>query len=175
MASAQSIGVFFDTGATDCDATIGGFAPATWYIIGLLGGASAGGITGAEFRQDGTPAGWFMTPTANPLANLTIGSPTAGGANSAFPDCQQGAGGLVLLYTVGGFAATAAVPETYLTIDRHTTPSSPDRQCASQILCDAPVFTQICVGAGQAIINGRPCTVGVEPTSWSKMKALYQN
>jgi hypothetical protein len=172
----QSNGVFFDQTATDCDATIPANSPATWYIIAILGGPSAGGITGAEFRQDGTPGTYFMSANANPAANLTIGNPLTGGCNIAFPDCQTGGGtGHVLLYTINGFASGDAVPQTYLSILKHTTPSRPDLQCPLLVLCDAPVYTQVCVGGGQAIVNGVPCTVAVEPKSWSQVKSLYGN
>jgi hypothetical protein len=55
----------------------------------------------------------------------------------------------------------------------HTTPSNPQRLCPVQVLCDAPTYTQICVAGGQAILDGRPCTVAVEPKSWSQVKSLY--
>jgi hypothetical protein len=43
------------------------------------------------------------------------------------------------------------------------------------VKCDAPVYTLICVPGGSAIINGTPCTVAVEETSWSTVKGLYGN
>jgi hypothetical protein len=116
-----------------------------------------------------------MSATANSAANLVIGSPIQGGTNIAFPDCQTGTNGMVLLFTVSGFASTQAPPNTYFTITQHTTPSRPDRACPSQILCDNPIFTQICVSGGQAIVNGGPCSVAVQEKSWSQVKSLYNN
>jgi hypothetical protein len=169
-ASAQSIGVFFDLGGNDCDATVAMFTPAAYYILAGLGGPSVGGITGAEFRVDGTPGAWFPSATANPSANVTLGSPLTGGCNIAFPVCQ--AAGPVLLYTVNMFA-TSAVVNDYLSVGRHNT--TPSLLCPVQVLCDAPVYTLVCVAGGVAIINGPPCTVAVEETSWSTVKGLYGN
>ena len=170
-ASASSIGVYFNPDATDYDAIIPANTLATWYILAVLGAdAAAGGTTGAEFRQVGTPAGWFMNPTANPGSGLSIGNPIAGGANIAFPVCQSGAGGVVLLYTVSGFATTL-VEDHPLSIDRHSTPSNSNFSCPLLVLCDAPVYTKICVQGGYALINYD--NLGVEPASWSSVKGLF--
>jgi hypothetical protein len=167
-ASASSIGVFFSPDATDYEAIIPANTPATWYILAVLGGdAAAGGTTGAEFRQVGTPAGWFMSPAADPAAT-SIGNPIAGGANIAFPACRSG--GVVLLYTVSGLATTL-VHDHPLSIDRHSTPSNSNFSCPLLVLCDAPVFTTICVSGGYAMINYD--NLGVEPASWSSVKGLF--
>jgi hypothetical protein len=173
-ANASSIGVFFAQDGSDCDNTNAPNSPITWYLSAVLGGdAGAGGITGAEFRMDGTPSGWFITPTRNPNANIDVGSPLTGGTNIAFPSCQAGANGIVLLFTCSGFATTN--PSGYFSVLRHNNPSSPDFPCPLLVLCDAPVFTKICVPGGQGIINGGNCTVGVEQKSWSSVKSLYNN
>jgi hypothetical protein len=180
MASAQSIGVYFNQTAQACSGNIPNGTPFTLYILGLLGGPSAGGFQSAEFRVDGMPAGWFATPTQNPAANIVLGNPFTGGTNIAFPVCQFGSGGIVLLFTVNGFA-TSAVGETYLTVKEHsTTPSNPDPgfgtgPCPVQVLCNDPNFTIIEAAGGTAIINGGPCNVAVTPSSWSKVKGLYEN
>ena len=155
-ASASSIGVYFAPDASDCDLVQPAPAPGTMYIIAILGGDAAGaGITTAEFRMDGFPAGWFPTVTPNPSANVQLGGPITGGCNIGFPSCQQG-GGRVLLYTISYFATTV-VPETYLTILRHTNPGNILFQCPLITQCDAN-FTKFCVSGGAALLNGRPCT-----------------
>ena len=170
-AVASSIGIFFSADGSDCDATVLENTAVTWYICAVLGGDAGGsGITGAEFRQDGTPAGWFMTPAYSPAANVSIGLPTTGGCNLAFPDCKSG--GIVLLYTVSGFATTS-VSDMRLQIHRHTNPSNPHFPCPLLVLCDGPTYTKICVPGGEAIINGPPCTVGIQQKSWGAVKSLY--
>jgi hypothetical protein len=172
-ASASSIGAYFASDASDCDGSNGQFTQGTLYIIAVLGGdALATGLTTAEFRMDGFPAGWFPTVTANPAANVTLGGPLTGGCNIGFPACQTG-GGRVVLYTISYFA-TSVVDETYLTVDRHTSPSNPLFMCALATQCDEN-FTKVCVPGGQAILNGGPCTVGVDSKSWAQVKSLYGN
>lgn len=173
-ASAASIGLFFDPAGGTCSTSIAPFTPFTMYILAILGGPSAGGITGAEFRVDGLPPGWFATPTAsNPPWNAQVANPFTGGCNIASASCVPGAGGVVQLYMVSGFA-TSAVSNQYMSVQRHTTPSNPNFQCPLLVLCDIPVYTKVCVNGGVAIINGGNCTVGVEQTSWSTVKALFE-
>jgi len=172
-AFASSIGIFFAADGSDCDATQPGVGPFTYYLGAvMLGDAAAGGITGAEFRVDnapGTADGWFMS--ANSEAPMTsVGNPILGGGNIAFPTCQPGP--YRLLYTVTGFASVV-LPARTLSVNRHTVPSNPNFPCPLLVLCDAPVFTTICVNAGQAFLNGGVCTVGVEETSWSSVKNLF--
>jgi hypothetical protein len=171
-ASASSIGVFFTNDASDCDFNNAPNAPITWYIIAILGGdGAANGITGAEFSEPGIPAGWFVSPSPNPAANVNLihANGIGTGANIAFPSCQTGS--MVLLYTLSGFATSN--PSTRIVIDRHTFPSNPNFSCPVLVLCDAPTFTTICVPGGQGILNGVPCTVGVEQQSWSGVKELF--
>lgn len=171
-ASAASISLFFDAAGTDCDYTVPAlYTPVNLYILALLGGPSADGMTGAEFRVLNWPVAWFANITANPAANTVLGSIWTG-ANIAFPGCQPGSAGKVLLYSVSGFA-TSAVGETYLTVVQHYTPSNPNFPCPLLVLCDSPVYTKVCVSGGVAILNGRTCQIAVEPTSWSNVKALY--
>ena len=172
-ASASSIGVFFAPDASDCDLTLTEPGTITWYICGILGGdPAAGGVTGAEFRQTGTPEGWFATVAPNSNAGVSLGNPLGGGCNIAFPACQEGQSGVLLLYTITAFAASVPGP-TYLSIEPHSSPSNADFQCSLFTLCDFPDYTMFCVPGGQAIINGPSCSVGVEGTTWSHVKGLY--
>jgi len=170
--NASSIGVFFATDGSDCDANVVANSPVTWYLIAVLGGdGAANGITGAEFRMDGTPAGWFVNPTSNPASNIALGNPITGGCNIAFPSCQVGQNGFVLLYTVSGFATSG--PTARFIVAGHSSPSNPDFHCPLLVLCDPPTFTKVCVLGGQGVVNGVACTVGVQQKSWSSVKSLY--
>ena len=176
IASAASIGVFGDQAGGTCNIAAAPGGAGSLYILATLGGAVSGGMTGAEFRVDNLPTAWFVNLIPNPAANLTLGNPFAlgGGANIAFPGCQIGGGGVVLLWTVSFFATTAETNRT-LTVARHTNPSNLNFQCPLMTLCDSPVFTKVCVSGGQAVINGPSCTVAVAQKSWSGVKALYNN
>ena len=171
-ASAQSIGVFFDPAGASCATTQLPNTSGTMYILAALGGASAGGLTGAEFRVDNFPSSWFANVTPNPAANLVLGNPLQGGCNIAFPTCQIGMTGIVTLYTVQYFATDVQVNRR-VSVLRHTTPSNANFQCPLQTLCDAPMFSKLCVNGGQGVINGAGCTVAVAQKSWSGVKSLY--
>lgn len=173
-AFASSIGVFFASDGSDCDATQGGPMPFTYYLGAVLGGdAAAGGITGAEFRVQNAPTmadGWFMSNNPNPASNVAIGDPTGNGCNIAFAGCQSPP--FVLLYTISGFASGVASPRT-LRVLQHNSPSNPLFPCSLLVLCDAPVFTKVCVPGGEAFLNSGNCTVGVEDKSWTSVKSLF--
>jgi len=170
-ASASSIGVFFAADGSDCDASQAMNASLDIYILAVLGGdAAQNGITGAEFRLDGMPIGWFNNVIANPVATVALGNPIGGGCNIGFPVCQTG--GTVLLYTISSFATTS-LPSLVYKVYNHGSPSNPFFPCPLLVICDAPNYTKVCVPGGTAFVNGGTCSVGVEPTSWSGVKALY--
>src|SRR2546425_9641037 len=122
-ASAQSIGVFWDTGAGTCSTTQPAFQPGTAYVIALLAGADATGITGAEMSLSGIPSGWF--PSVNPKSGATsLGNILGAGGNIAFV-CDSGTGGLVVLYTINYFA-TSAVSNQYVSVLQSTPPRNPN-------------------------------------------------
>ena len=171
-ASAQSIGFYWDTAAANCNGSNALFTPGTMYVLGIRGGAAGAGLTGAEMRIDGFPSSWFPAPVANPASSVAIGSLMTQGANIAFATCQMGTGNVILLYSVNYFAADEQANRV-VSVLKHATPSNPNFQCPLMVLCDAPVYTKVCVLGSSGIINGPPCTVAVETTSWSAVKGLF--
>jgi hypothetical protein len=173
-ASAQSIGIYWDPAGATCATTQGSPAPGVMYVLATLQGAAAAGATGAEFSVNNLPSGWFFTPSPNAAANVNLIHPLGIGAgtNIAFPGCQGGSGGILLLYTINYFATTNVVNHR-MRILPHIAPSNPQFVCPLLVLCDAPTFTKICVSGGEGVINGGDCTVGVEQKSWSQVKSLY--
>jgi hypothetical protein len=81
----------------------------------------------------------------NPVSNVQLGNPFAGGCNMAFPACQTGTNGIVLLYTVQLAAPPSGVPHYVLTVTRHQTPSGLNFPCPLVIKCDGPVFSKVCL------------------------------
>jgi hypothetical protein len=169
-AGASSIGVFFSSDATDTDTCILQNTPFTIYIFAVLGGdAAANGITGAEYRLTGIDPAWFMSVIPNPSATFNLGSPIDGvGVNIGFPSCQSVHE--LLLHTISVFPLTPPAPRT-LRIERRNPPSSPNWPCPLVRLCDGEP-NKLCVPGGEAFID---CTVGVEPATWTQVKALYTN
>ena len=175
VAGAPSIDLFFDLDCTTCSADVQLGVPFTLYIQARLEGSAQQGITGADFRVDGMPAAWLVLSVApNPLANLNFGNPLAGGATIAFPSCAGDSSQCLNLYTCT-IVPTSVVASRTLTVRGHPTPVDCHGPCCPYLLlCDPPLYTQVCVLGGQAILNGPPCTVNVERQTWSRFKSLYR-
>jgi len=175
-ASPTTIGVFFDTAATDCDASVTPFVPFNVYVSVVLGTDEArGGCRGAEFRVDGL-TGLVSSVIPNPAAFVAIGDPTAGQCNIAFSTCMTGDGPrhVVQLYTIVCLSTVPVIPRRVI-VDRTTNPcdSGCCRFAPCLVLCDDPVFTRLYVLGGQALINNGSCTVDVQPTTWSGVKSIF--
>lgn len=171
-AAASSIGVYFDQQATTVCVSQHPITLGTAYILAVLeGDDAADGIIGAEFRVDGMPASWFPTAVASPPLSSTVGNPFTGGCNIAFP-CQ--ASHIVLLYVVHYTVVSELT--VHLSVQRHTTPSNPNLSCPwFDIGCLQPCDCFLCVPGSVAAINDPAfCLVGVEPSTWSWVKRLYE-
>lgn len=156
------IGIYADPqGVSPCVSVPQG-SGATLYLVATLGGPSASGISGAEFRIEvGSPAGWFVsfTPPSGAVAlgqaldtdpeNANDGS----GLNLSFAACQTGGAGRVPLGTIGVFNLSGS--PTSLTVKRHSTPSNSSFICPLFVLCDEPVYSKLCLSEG-----GEGCTLG---------------
>jgi hypothetical protein len=116
----------------------------TAYIFAVLGGAVSNGITGAEFSILGMPPEMMVSVTPAPASNISIGNPFGNGCNIAFPSCQTGTNGKLLLYTVHLTAPPAGVPHYVLQVEGHQIPSYPNYPCPLVTKCDGP-FSKVCV------------------------------
>jgi hypothetical protein len=208
-----NIGLFFDESAALCQQTIPEGTSARLYVYALLQGASGSGLTGAEYKiqigpNNNADPGWFFTEAFDPIAT-TIGSGACTpldnlprGINVAWPTCQVGDGTKVLIETVDILNAFGGTAELQLKVVVHDTRSNPAFRCPLFTMCNAPVYTVMCLGSnltpcadgeppnpttntratcstsGEAYVNPGPtrnCTVAVAPTSWSAVKGLYNN
>ena len=167
------IAPFGDLGGAWCMIMAPLFQPATAYILGVPG--SLVGITGAEFRMTGVPAGLYIVQaTPNPAANLALGDPLGLGCNIAFVACQSGGTGSILLYTISLLNLSDTTGERTLLVERHTNPSNPNFLCPLFTLCDQPVFTKECVQGGRGFLNSHQnCEFAVNRAAWSEVKSLY--
>ncbi len=206
-----TIGMYFDTDAALCQAAVPMGPPVRMYVYGILQGASQTGITGAEYKCQEGPnnlpdtQGYLFQETfdvnATVLGGGAFGNPDAGlrGINVAWADCQVGDGTKVLLETVDILNPLGSTDEMMLKIVKSDFYTNQFFKCPLFVLCDAPVYTKVCVGYGVAAcqqdpppspppytsqcstsgiayinpIPGRDCRVGVSPTSWSTVKGLY--
>jgi hypothetical protein len=170
-AGLPSVGVYFDPDCATCSATAAVGIPIDLYVNAQLGGWLPDGTVGAEFRIDGIPTDWWiLSVTPNPAANTVLGNPRTG-CTIAFQDCQRPPGGCLNLYVLRILPVTVH-NNIHLQVLYHYNPE-PGFPCIWLIACDAPAYTRICAGGGEAWINGQSCTVGASQTSWTGVKHLY--
>ena len=183
QANDGSIAVYLDAAGTQCEGNING-GVTTGSIYMNLAGATAGGITGVEFRVDNSNASAYSVASSpSPNATIALGDPFFIGCNMAFQDCQTGP--RVQLYSLV-ILEQAHTADVTLTVRQKYEPSNEAYPCALAVLCDAPTYTVVCVGAPysdhwRAVINpsdgisGVCQPVAVQPTSWSTVKSLYMH
>jgi len=151
--AAGTIGVYADSAGTQPCATVDQFA--TLYVIAHVEGASAPGITGAEFRIEVEhPSGWTFAYSAPPDAEIRMGNPIdldpqkpdgGSGVRIAFAACREPVHGKIDLGTI--FVTRDGGTPTHLVVKRHGKPSNAKYACALFTLCDSPVFSKSCVSA----------------------------
>jgi len=193
------IGIFGDAAGTTCciNMNVGGHG--TLYVFAVTGGATSGGIMGAEFRVSIEPshptANFSWNPAAAVLASTgdPVDNGTGGGVSLSFDQCQTltgMAGDKILLGTI---TVNAMKSEHQLVVRPHENPSA-NFACPSMLICDAPDFSRMCLTlqegdpdlfgqepvAFTAAVNSPSCTgvscgfVAVEPTTWTRTKSLFR-
>jgi hypothetical protein len=219
LASDGDIRILFDP--NQCSTTIPCGESRTLYVYAELAGATANGITGVEYSirlgLDGAPeSGWTFSEEFAPGA-VAVGSGAfdppdqlaimprfvrGRGINAAWPTCQTGSDGLVLIETVEVTNTGCTQDELQLLVWSHDTPRNGYFLCPLATLCDAPFYTKVCLGSnvtpcpspegangppaqcstsGEAVINPvanslSPCApTAVEETTWSGVKRLYRD
>ena len=152
-----------------------------------LAGLTAAGIQAAELYVDGLenlPSRWRCN--GQPVSGLMVGNICApsliGGSthldvSTAFNVCQTGS--LVELFRlqISGASVTENLPsDMRIRVVAGSPPLNPAYPCSLLNLCDYPAFTKVCVTGGEFIINPQQqnCTVGLEPSTWSRVKGLYR-
>ena len=160
LVHAASIGLFADPGCTDCDLRIRSPSGSAPFYVAVSEPQSAPeycqGITVAEFRVVGLPAGWnvSLTPAAGASA---VGDPFGAGVEVSFGQPQPG--DCVWLYT-GTMTPAAPGAETILRVTPHSTPRDPSRNCP--MLRPGNCGTPFCAQGGTMYVNKTTlCSVGI--------------
>jgi hypothetical protein len=153
--------------------------PGPYIVYAMASLDTLAGITGAEFRIQGLPAGWHAIAMPNPAAAIVFGDPFGTtGANIAFATCQTAR--CVLLYQMALLPATSQT-QVVLEVRANAPPTNPNFSCPLVVLCDDPYFTQVCVRSDGPDGGGGNCNfccgcppVAVQPGSWTRVKVLYR-
>ncbi len=151
-----------------------GFGQIQIAIAFRLSGATAGGISGAEFYIEGLealPGNWqcsvqapldavvdgdFCNPHLSQGQLVRRGSLAFSGVTGPLPEdgCRVGENGFVSLGTVT-LQTFGDTVDLDLVLPRvvASAPPRPNLDCPFVWLCDAPVFTAVCVSGGSFVIN----------------------
>jgi hypothetical protein len=117
----------------------------TVYILARPYSVLASGISGAELRVRGLPAGWQADVIPNPASFIALGNPFATAppfrANIAFDPCiQADANDVILLYTVS-LTVTSQVTEACLWVEVADPPTNAEYLTPILTACDPPEYT----------------------------------
>jgi hypothetical protein len=140
----------------------GSCQPPLLKVYAQLSGASAAGISGAEYAvrfgpDDSPDTGYLLFEIPNPSAVAWIGSafdppdPAPRGVNISWSECQGGGSSRVLLSTVlvivtAPCGRSQRPPELSIRGVQHSNPSNSILRCPLFTLCDGPAWTKVCLG-----------------------------
>jgi len=174
----QSIGVFADPQASDCNLVIPyPGPPVTAYVIGTIDGEVEWYITW-KFRITGMPEGWGVEAIADPASNVHIGDVFGSGIAMSYPECQPHAPPVLLTLVI---TPTSAVQNAAVEIVHHVDTLSCGLDggqcywtCPGFCGCEGIESHCHCVTAWHSTINGTPCVTGAQSRAWSGVKALFR-
>jgi len=168
--------LFFEKSGFKCTEFIPCTSSGVLSVYAILDGASANGISGAEYGvaigEDGNAdPGWVFVEDFNSDAAAVIGMgfnppdtfeaiPDGNrlrGVNVAFPTCQTGDGHMILLETVEVQNTQCTPGALSLLVVSHDRDSNRRFLCPLFTLCDGPTFTKVCLGD-----DVRPCGVDAQ-------------
>lgn len=162
------IGVFGDAAGTDCCIQLNGSGNGKLHVFMVTGGASAEGISGAEFKisvEPPAPGATFNWKSSN-LISATTGNPidngSGGGAFVTLKTCGTETGLAGDKISLGTVQVSGLTGEHQLVVRRTDSPVNPSFTCASVLLCDAPAYTQVCL----TLKEGDPALNGEEPAAF---------
>lgn len=151
LARDGEVSVVFDPGASLYCSTIPCACWQTAYVFAFFTGASQTGITGVEYAVTPSNGGTGYTFIETFQAPTVVGLgafPPHGGVNVAWPACQTGDWTKLLIETVRILnVSDCSGDEVVLTVTKKYQASNQFFQCPLFILCDAPIYTKVCLGS----------------------------
>jgi len=146
------VGVFADSRGTVPCAVVPPYTGAILYVYAVTDGASARGITGAEFRIEVSNArGWGITYSAPGGASTVLGNPLDKEPNTAnnkgvsltFAECQIPVNNRIPLGALS--VVNYSGSPTNFTVKRHENSKTPLLLCPLFSSCGSPSFSPICM------------------------------
>jgi len=194
------IGVFGDAAGTDCCVTLNASGNGKLSVFMVTGGSTSAGITGAEFKITVEPPApdaiihWSPAPSATVSVGNPIDNGSGGGNLVTFKACQTQTGLAGDKIALGALHVINLTGEHKLVVRKHDAPVNSAFNCPSVLLCDGPVFTQVCLtlkdgdpalggeeaAAFVSAVNSPDCAgtscgfVSTEDKTWSSVKGLFR-
>jgi hypothetical protein len=170
------MGIFFDSNGQNCSGDVGPGASATVYVVLQPAGSTYSGAKGGEFRIDTSGASGYMTGSeVYESTDAVLGSALGSGVTLGFQSCRSGGAIPYLSFSVLNLGSGAQ--DAILRIVAKGTPSNPNFACPLATQCDDPVYTEVCLDTGYAVLNpsgSQGCAGGRLPAEWSRVKGLYR-
>jgi hypothetical protein len=174
-----AIGIFTDTNASACDLRVSPGRTTTFYVVLAPDGTTRGGITGVEFQIDASKASGYLVMGELPMSNVTIqlGSAFSGGMNLVWAECVSQLTLPILNFQI--LNTGGGITDAPLLVGAHSDAArrNPLFDCPLVTLCDAPVFSLVCITGGAGILNSSfevTCGSGAQRQKWSRVKALFR-
>ena len=161
-----------------CDLTVPPGTTRSFYVVFLPDGGTRAGISGAEFQLDTREAPGYLVTTPQFLNDPTVilGNPLSGGTIVTWnPDCRNGLAIPLMRFDVLNLGSGSANAPLY--VREKNSPSNTNFPCALVNLCNAPVFSSVCVSSGVGFLNASgevACGSGAQKRQWTGVKALYR-
>lgn len=162
------IGVFGDAAGTDCCIQLNGTGNGKLSVFMVTGGATSAGISAAEFKVTIEPPApdavvhWSPAPSSNVSTGNPIDNGDGGGAFISFKTCQTQNGLAGDKVFLGNLQVINLTGEHRLVVRPPDSPIRSEFNCPSVLLCDGPVFTQVCL----TLKEGDPALGGEEPAAF---------
>lgn len=180
-AAAQTVGLFADPAGTDCSLEIPFPGNAvTAYLIVTIDGPATDGVLFGGFRIDGLPDGWSVTVESIDPEAVVGGDLFVEGIAFAYPDCATGRR---ILQTLS-IQPTSAVENVTLAAAPHALApgcgfeggrcTEDFTPCPNLCGCGELWFPCFCLTPVPSTINGGPCVVSTEASTWGWVKHLYR-
>jgi len=194
------IGVFGDAAGTDCCVSLNAAGNGKLSVFMVTGGSTSAGITGAEFKISVEPPApdavihWSPAPSSNVSVGNPVDNGDGGGNLVTFKTCQSQTGLAGDKVRLGSLHVINLTGEHKLVVRKHDAPLNSAFNCPSVLLCDGPVFTQVCLtlkdgdpalggeepAAFVSAVNSPGCAgtscgfVSTEETTWTSVKGLFR-
>jgi hypothetical protein len=160
------------------------------FVLVIITGSGDQTVDGAEYRVEGIPSEWAVLVNNGPAVSLALGNPVLGGARVTFDSCVPGSVYGTVVAQHLQVIPTSVVPEFQVAVQPAQPPLNLQYNSAVVFSCGSggsvvnevqgtpTYYVNPLVPPAECLIDTPPDTcalVGVEETSWGRIKSLFQD